>query len=250
LHWEQHRERICGELLAGAYQLSPVQVFGSRDGHRLTRWSAQDSVVLKALSWVLTQDWMPHIDSRCHHVKGHGGLKGAVKEVAHAIKDSAQRLMSGGYRYVVKSDIADFYASMDHATLLELCERRVKDARVLELLSQYMNRVEIHRGEHHLIDLGVAKGCPLSPLMGAITFESLLKSLVQMIPPGCAYARFMDDWVVLTRTRRQVLEMKARQVAQKLLAVMHRLKLRLALKKTFIGRISKGFDFLGYRFGA
>jgi hypothetical protein len=26
--------------------------------------------------------------------------------------------------------------------------------------------------------------------------------------------------------------------------------LRLALKKTFIGRISKGFDFLGYRFGA
>jgi RNA-directed DNA polymerase len=31
---------------------------------------------------------------------------------------------------------------------------------------------------------------------------------------------------------------------------VHGLKLRLALKKTFIGRISKGFDFLGYRFGA
>lgn len=31
--------------------------------------------------------------------------------------------------------------------------------------------------------------------------------------------------------------------------VMHRLKFKLARDKTFIGRIAKGFDFLGYRFG-
>jgi RNA-directed DNA polymerase len=69
-----------------------------------------------------------------------------------------------------------------------------------------------------------------------------------MIPPGCAYARFMNDWVALTRTRRQVL--KVRQVVKNMHAIVHGLKLRLALKKTLIGRISKGFDFLGYRFGA
>jgi RNA-directed DNA polymerase len=244
LHWEKHRARIREELLTGTYQLSPVQVFGSRDGHRLTRWSAQDAVVLKALSWVLTADWTPHIDSRCHHVKGHGGLKGAVKEVAHAIKAGNPRLENGSsseYHFVVKSDIADYYVSMHHATLLALCAKRVKDPRVLELLSQYMNRVEVHRGEHHLIDLGVAKGCPLSPLMGAL----MLKSLDKMIPLGCAYARFMDDWVILTRTRRQL-----RQVLKNMHAIVHRLKMRLALNKTFIGRISKGFDFLGYRFGS
>jgi retron-type reverse transcriptase len=109
--------------------------------------------------------------------------------VAHAIKDGAQQLMSGAYRFVVKSDIADFYASMHHDTLLALCERRVKDPRVLELLSQYMNRVEIHREKHQeghaLINIGVLKGYPLSPLMEAITFESLLKSLDKMPPREC-----------------------------------------------------------------
>jgi RNA-directed DNA polymerase len=124
-------------------------------------------VVLKALSGVLTQDWTPHIDRRCHDVKGHGGSKGAVKEVAHAIQAGAGPLLGSGnqskYRFVVKSDIADFDASMHHATLLALCERRVKDPRVLGLLAQCMNRVEVHQGEHHLIDIGVAKGCPLSP---------------------------------------------------------------------------------------
>ena len=132
LHWEQHRERIRRALLAGRYQLAPVQVFGSRDGqrlrqsygHRLTRWSDQDAVVLKALSWVLTQDWAPHIDRRCHHVKGQGGLKGAVKEVAHAIQAGGPQLRRGAYHFVVQSDIADCYASMDHATFAKYSRRK------------------------------------------------------------------------------------------------------------------------------
>jgi RNA-directed DNA polymerase len=47
-----------------------------------------------------------------------------------------------------------------------------------------------------------------------------------------------------------VWKVKERQVAQNMHDIVHGLKLRLALKKTLIGRISKGFDFLGYRFGA
>jgi hypothetical protein len=76
------------------------------------------------------------------------------------------------------------------------------------------------------------------------------KSLDQMIPPGCAYARFMDVWVVLTRTRRTVWKVEVRQVVKNMHAIVHGLKMRLALKKTFIGLIRKGFDFLGYQFGA
>jgi hypothetical protein len=71
------------------------------------------------------------------------------------------------------------------------------------------------------------------------------KSLDKMIPLGCAYARFMDDWVVLTRTRCEL-----RQVLKNMHAIVYGLKMKLALKKTFIGLVSKGFDFLGYRFGA
>jgi hypothetical protein len=150
--------------------------------HRLMRCSAQDAVVLKALSWVLTQDWAPHIDRRCHHVKSHGGLKGALKGLAQAIQAGERQQTRSEYHFVVKS------------------------------------------------------------------------SLDTMIPQGCAYARFMDDGGTLTRTltltRCQVLKMKVRQVVQNMHAIVHGLKMKLALKKTLIGRISKGFDFWGYRFGA
>jgi RNA-directed DNA polymerase len=91
------------------------------------------------------------------------------------------------------------------------------------------------------IDLGVTKGCPLSLLMGAL----MLKSLDKMILLECAYARFIDDGVIFARTRRQL-----RQVLKNMHAMVHRLKMRLALNETFIGSISKGVDFLGYRFGS
>jgi hypothetical protein len=88
---------------------------------------------------------------------------------------------------------------MHHATLLALCARRLKDTRVLGLLSQYINRVEVHRGDHKMMDLGVAKGCPLSPLMGVL----MLKSLDKMIPPqGVLTHGSIDDWVIFTRTCR------------------------------------------------
>jgi hypothetical protein len=42
---------------------------------------------------------------------------------------------------------------------------------------------------------------------------------------------------------------KVHQVVKNMHGIVHGLKLRLARKKTFIGRISKGFGFLGCRFG-
>ena len=55
--------------------------------------------------------------------------------------------------------------------------------------------------------------------------------------------RYMNDWVILSKTQHQL-----RRVIKKMQQVMDRLKFKLALHKTFIGRMSKGFDFLGYRF--
>jgi len=228
-HWPRIRRKARLELLSGSYHLSPVSVVGNINGHRLTRWSAIDAVILKAISIVITPCIQKGIDRRCYHIKGNGGLKVAVNTVRQAAKD---------YQFVVKSDIADYYASMDHAIVMEQCSELIKDVKILEIIKQYLNRVEVKQGEHSLIDRGIVKGCPLSPLMGAI----MLKSLDKMVPKDCAYARYQDDWVILTKTRGQL-----RNVVKKMHDVVHRLGFKLAYAKTFIGRIKKGFDFLGYR---
>lgn len=229
-YWPKIKEEIRHTLLNGTYQLSPVQVCGNKNGHRLTRWTAIDAIVLKAISIVLTEPIQQQIDSRCYHIKGNGGVKGAINKVHDFIK---------GYKFAIKSDIADFYASMDHQIVMEHCKQVIKDKRILTIIQHYLTRVEITHGDYDLIEKGIVKGCPLSPLMGAI----MLKFLDKIVPSDCAYARFMDDWLILTKSRG-----KLRKLIKKMHKVVNNLKFKLALNKTYIGRIANGFDFLGYRF--
>jgi RNA-directed DNA polymerase len=95
-------------------------------------------------------------------------------------------------------------------------------------------------GIYREIRRGISLGCSLSPLMGALYLHPLDE---QMALPGVFYARFMDDWVVLAPTRWK-LSAAIRQVN----AVLAALKLKQHPRKTSIGRISSGFDFLGYTF--
>ena len=59
---------------------------------------------------------------------------------------------------------------------------------------------------------------------------------------GVFYARYMDDWIVLADTR-----WKLRRAVKAANEALERLKVQKHPFKTFIGRISHGFDFMGYR---
>jgi hypothetical protein len=60
---------------------------------------------------------------------------------------------------------------------------------------------------------------------------------------GIFYIRYMDDWVILAPNR-----YKLREAVAKMNAVLAELKLEKHPDKTFIGRLSHGFDALGYQF--
>ena len=76
--------------------------------------------------------------------------------------------------------------------------------------------------------------------MGALYLKPLDDRMAEL---GCFYARFMDDWVVLAPTR-----WKLRKAIKAVNEVMAELQVEKHPDKTFIGRIAKGFDFLGYWF--
>src|SRR5207245_7585479 len=61
---------------------------------------------------------------------------------------------------------------------------------------------------------------------------------------GLFFVRYMDDILVLAPTRWKL--RRAVQVVNQVLASLH---LQKHPAKTFIGRVDKGFDFLGYHFG-
>ena len=80
--------------------------------------------------------------------------------------------------------------------------------------------------------------CPLSPIMGALYLEVLDR---RMEETALFYARFMDDWVILARTRWQL-----RKAVKLVMQTLAELKVEPHPDKTTIGRVSRGFSFLGY----
>ena len=228
--WAKQKAALQKQLRSGRYRLNECHVARGA-GRPSELWSAMDALVLKAIAIVLTEHLKPHLSDRCFHLAGTGGLKGAVREVATQVSE---------HRFVFRTDVKGYYASIDHDLLFELIRQQVKDARVLALLWQYLKRIVSDGGDYRNIERGISLSCPLSPLMGALYLKLLDDQMAMM---GCCYVRYMDDWVVLTPTR-----WKLRAAIRAVNQVMAKLRVQQHPDKTSIGRIQRGFDFLGYRF--
>ncbi len=221
--WPAEKKRLTAELAMGRFRFGLLTRVTLKYGEEVDLWSARDALVLKALALVLGEH-LP-ISPRCTHVKGHGGAKAAVRQVWVELAEN---------RFVLRTDVKSYYASIDHFLLLDQLAEYVKDRRVLNLLGQYLRRTAERGGQFWDYEKGISLGCPLSPLMGAL----FLKCLDQrMEKSGLFYVRFMDDILVLSPTR-----WKLRKAVKVVNGMLGSLGLEKHPDKTFIGRIEKGFD--------
>lgn len=226
-NWESLLPDIQEQLRAGRYRFSPLRRIRV-DGQVLEVWSAQDALVLKAMAIVLGR--YLKLSQHCCHLKGHGGAKRAVRVVVENLTEQ---------QFVFRTDVKSYYASIRHEILFEQLQQRINDPRLLDLLWQYMRRTIYDDGEYEDVTQGISLGCPLSPIMGAVFLDILDQ---RMEATGHFYRRFMDDWVILAPTRWKL---------RKAVALVNRTLEELCAEqhpdKTFIGRLAKGFEFLGYK---
>jgi hypothetical protein len=142
--------------------------------------------------------------------------------------------------FVFRTDVKGYYASIDHGILLRLLSEQVRDPFVLRLVDDFLHHTVYCHGVSRSVGRGISLGCPLSPLLGALYLKPLDDAMART---GLFYCRFMDDWVILSPT-----QARFRRAVAKVNRVLQDLKVEKHPDKTFIGRISKGFDFLGYHF--
>jgi hypothetical protein len=132
-------------------------------------------------------------------------------------------------------DIRSYFASIDHAILLALLERRFKDRGLLALLARI---VESHRAEP-------GRGLPIGALTSQHFANYYLAGLDRLLLEGCrvrGMVRYMDDlawWGDDKTAVRDALD-QARAYARD--------RLRLTVKTPVqIGRSRAGLPFCGYR---
>jgi hypothetical protein len=172
-----------------------------------------------------------HIPHSCYHIKDHGGLKKAVAQTYEAIPH---------HHYVMRSDIKGYYDSIRFDVLMEIIESYVTHPILLTLIHKALRRTETRGGNFYdFYEKGLPMGSPLSPILGAIALIPLDKAIGQV--KGAFYARYMDDWVVLTTSKTAL-----RKVVKLTHGVLNALQFQLHPRKTYIGKIGHGFNFLGY----
>lgn len=105
---------------------------------------------------------------------------------------------------------------------------------------QFLNRGVEWGGLYQDIQRGIPRGASLSPLLGAFYLLELDRRLENL---EVKYFRYMDDILILATTR-----WKLRKAILALNQTFDGLKLAKHPDKTAMGRVERGFDFLGYHF--
>ena len=176
------------------------------------------------------------IGAGCYHLKGRGGITGATQELETL-------LASGDYPYIIRSDAKGYYAHIRHHKLVGLLKDYGFSREVCRVTTQLCQRMTVRRGIYQECQQGIPLGCSASPALAAIYLSPLDRAMNSL--PGVRYLRYMDDWVILCPSR-----WKMRRAVKLMNQTLSALGLCAHPDKTFIGKTSKGFDFLGVQYPA
>jgi len=234
-NWSTRKDELRQQLLMGIFQFATVRIVEiENDDGQLERRevrSAEDKLVIRAMTQVL-QPVLP-LHPTCTHVKGHGGLK-------QAVRDTQEYLAAHPDSFVMKSDVKGYYAHIDHEIVMEQLHYCLPfEPEITQLVWLFLRRTTEFGGNYVEVQRGLPLAASISPLLGGL-YLTLMDALFAP-EAGIFYRRFMDDWIIMQNKRHGL-----RKSVKMVYGVLDALGMQTHPDKTFIGNGNKGFDFLGF----
>lgn len=230
---------LCARLRDGSYLPSPATAFSikKKDGteRRVEQPTLTDLIAQKYVLRIISEPC-----ERMFEESSIGFRKGLSRQKSEELIRAA---LSEGYRWVIESDIEDFFPSVDLGLLSGLLDRCLPqdDRRMKQALQAVLRTGYVLNGTLHERTRGLAQGSPLSPVLANLYLDSFDEQMEQW---NVRLVRYADDFVVLTKTRED-----AERVLSQAETLLSGLGLRLNKAKTDIRDIKDGFTFLGLQFG-
>jgi RNA-directed DNA polymerase len=136
------------------------------------------------------QELKGKFSSRCTHIKNHGGVKKSFRLLTRDLSH---------FRFATRFDVAQYYESINHNVLLGQLSTMKVCKQSQDIVRQYLSLPD-----NAQTGKGMIAGVSLSPLLGAVMLTSLDKTMEKEMRSGRIwYIRYMDDFVVLAKTRHQ-----------------------------------------------
>ncbi|NDV93507.1 reverse transcriptase [Dysgonomonas sp. 521] len=224
----ENMQMIQDDLINGTYTISEYDVFTITDPKEriIYRLPFRDRVVQHTIMNILEPIWASVFISHTYScIKGRG-IHGALKHIKRDLKDSENT------SYCLKMDIRKFYPSIDHEVMKLIVRKKIKDARLLNLLDDIINSAP-----------GLPIGNYLSQFLANLYlsyFDHWLKEEKQVK----YYYRYADDMVILSDDKNYLHDLQI-EIGKYL---NDRLKLELKDNFQVFPVTARGIDFVGYVF--
>ncbi|NCN08083.1 RNA-dependent DNA polymerase, partial [Candidatus Parcubacteria bacterium] len=230
-----HRDLISKKYKHGAYSSFYIYDPKLRHIHKAT---VRDRVLHHAIFKILNPIFEPTFISHSFSCRvGKGTHKGVE------VLDKMLRKVSRNYSqtaYALKCDVRKFFDSVDHAILIQLLRRKIKDADTLWLMEEI---IESFTGKSS--DLFTRKGLPIGNLTSQLFANVYMNEFDQFMKKELKignYVRYTDDFIAVSES-----EDFLKKLIPKIQDFLrNNLNLELHPSKVTIGKYRRGVDFLGY----
>ena len=235
---EQNLFQLHRELQSGTYKHGSYSAFTICDPkqRRIHKATVRDRIVHHAVFAALNPVFEPTFIARsfsCRKDKGtHRGIDALERMLQKASRNSTRPC------YVLKCDIHQFFASVNHGILLGILKKSIKDEKLLELLEAII-------GSFPSVEptLFARKGIPIGNLTSQLFANVYMNAFDQFMKHELRvkhFVRYTDDFVIVSDD------------AGYLRALLPSIRsfpdeaLRLHPRKVTIRTYRQGVDFLGY----
>ena len=230
-----HRElqKLKKELDDFSYIPEPVKSFEFKNKEKtriLAISSKKDKIIQKIIQDYLTSLFNKDFSDKSYAYRPNKGTFKAVKRVSDFIKR--------GNKWILKSDIKDFFDTLDHNILISLLKKKIKDENLINLIMLYLKIPAIYNQNIIEHNLGVYQGNSISPILSNIYLNEM-----DIFLQNYDFVRFADDFVIFAKKQKDIEE-----IFVKLKKFLKTLKLSLKDEKTYIASVDDGFSFLGIYF--
>ena len=245
-------QELREEVLSGTYHIDRYYIFYIYEPkkrmimsisfkHRIVKWA-----IYRIINPMLVSGY---IEDSYGCIPGRGSLS-AMQRLRYWIEQASRKDEQWFY---LKLDISKYFYRVSHRILKKILAKKIKDARLLEVLYSVIDCKHTPFGlplgaspgdvplEDRLYDVGMPIGNLLSQVFANVYLD-VLDQFCKRVLKIHFYIRYMDDVIVLCNDKIQLREWKD----QIEVFLMNELELHLN-SKTCIRPISQGIEFVGYR---
>ncbi len=241
LPWlKEHKKELLESIRGGWFKPNPVRrkEIPKPDGgvRKLGIPTVIDRIVQQAIAQVLNPIFEPQFIDGSYGYRPHRSAQMAIMKV----KEYAEQ----GYKYAVQLDLSKYFDTLQHAKLLLILRRTIKDERVIQLIKKYLKSGVMENGICVKTEEGSSQGGPLSPLFANIYLNEFDHEFENR---GVKVIRYADDIVLLAKSQRateRLLETSTRYLENELKLTVNKEK-----SKTVSVVAIRNFKFLGFALG-